>query len=278
MMQTLAMTTGFLHPGAMGASLAAHCAGGRVWVGRGRSAATRQRASAAGMEELSSIRELIAQADVIVSVCPPGEALHVADGVANAGFDGIYVDANAIAPATARKIAARFNRFVDGGIIGPPVASGGATRLYLSGEHAQQVAALWNDTPLDVRVIHGGAGQASALKSCYAAWTKQTSALLLAIRALARVEGVEGALLDEWGTSQPGLVARSQHAAVSNAPKAWRFVGEMHQIGDAFAAHDLPDGFSRAAAEIFDRLARTADAAEVDLESALDALLRSRGE
>ena len=95
------MTTGFLHPGAMGASMAALCAGPRLWVGRGRSGATRARALAAHMVEVKSIRELVAHADVIISVCPPGEALHVADGVANAGFGGIYVDANATSPATA---------------------------------------------------------------------------------------------------------------------------------------------------------------------------------
>jgi 3-hydroxyisobutyrate dehydrogenase-like beta-hydroxyacid dehydrogenase len=215
---------------------------------------------------------------VIVSVCPPGEALRVADGIANAGFAGIYVDANAIAPATARKIAARFDRFVDGGIIGPPVRDPAATRLYLSGAEAARVAELWTDTPLTTRVIAGGAGQASALKLCYAAWTKQTSALLLAIRALARAEGVEASLLDEWATSLPELAARSESAAASNTPKAWRFVGEMQQIGDAFGAQDLPDGFSRAAAEIFDRLSAVADPSTANLDVAIDALLRTANE
>ena len=269
------MTTGFLHPGAMGASMAALCAGPRLWVGRGRSGATRARALAAHMVEVKSIRELVAHADVIISVCPPGEALHVADGVANAGFGGIYVDANATSPATARTIAARFDHFVDAAVIGPPVTDRGTTRLYLSGEHAEQVAERWAGTPLETRVIDGGAGQASALKCCYAAWTKQTSALLLAIRALARAEGVEASLLAEWATSIPELVARSQNAAAANAPKAWRFVGEMHQIGDAFDIQGLPDGFSRAAATIFERLATVGDPAAADLDAALDALVRN---
>lgn len=258
--------------------MAAHCAGTRLWVGRGRSGATRARAAAARMDDVKSIRELVAQADVIISVCPPGEALHVADGIANAGFAGIYVDANATSPTTARNIAARFDHFVDGAIIGPPVADRGATRLYLSGKHAEQVAERWAGTPLETRVIDGGAGQASALKCCYAAWTKQTSALLLAIRALARVEGVEASLLAEWAISIPELVARSQSAAASNAPNAWRFVGEMHQIGDAFDAQGLPDGFSSAAATIFERLATLADPAADDLDAALDELLRAQRE
>jgi hypothetical protein len=95
-------------------------------------------------------------------------------------------------------------------------------------------------------------------------------------RALARAEGVEAALLEEWSVSLPELAARSDHAATSNAPKAWRFVGEMEQIGHAFAEQELPDGFSRAAAEIFDRLAGAAGAEVVDLDRALGALLGAR--
>jgi saccharopine dehydrogenase-like NADP-dependent oxidoreductase len=83
------------------------------------------------MEDVGSLDELIARADVIVSVCPPGAAEEVAEAVSRAGFDGTYVDANAIAPATARTIGARFANFVDGGVVGPPVRVAGSTRLYL---------------------------------------------------------------------------------------------------------------------------------------------------
>ena len=199
------MATGFLHPGAMGASLATVCRGDRLWCGNGRSDATRTRAEAAGMEDVGSLEDLIARADVIVSVCPPGAAVEVAEAVSRAGFDGTYVDANAIAPTTARSIAARFTNFVDGGVVGPPVQAAGTTRLYLSGDLAHEVAALWKDTLLETRVVDGGAGAASAVKVCFAAWTKGTAALLLAIRALAAAENVEDALLAEWVTSQPGL-------------------------------------------------------------------------
>ncbi|MFI5046766.1 MAG: DUF1932 domain-containing protein, partial [Acidimicrobiia bacterium] len=249
------MTTGFLHPGAMGASMAAACAGECLWVGEGRSAATRQRAVAAGMIDVGSIEALVARADVIVSVCPPGEALTVADRVAAAGFDGVYVDANAVSPGTARAVGSRFGRFVDGGVIGAPVREGGSTRLYLSGAAAPTVADLWRETALEVVVIDGDVGAASAVKACYAAWTKGTAAFLLAIRALARAEDVEDALLGEWSRSQPDLVKRSELAASGNASKAWRFVGEMHENADAFAARDLPDGFLRAAAQVYERMA-----------------------
>ncbi|MBK5332617.1 MAG: hypothetical protein JJD93_11630, partial [Ilumatobacteraceae bacterium] len=100
------MATGFLHPGAMGASLAAACRSDRLWCGNGRSDATRARAHAAGMHDVGSLDELVARADVIVSVCPPGAAVDVAAAVSDAGFNGTYVDVNAIAPATARSIDA----------------------------------------------------------------------------------------------------------------------------------------------------------------------------
>jgi len=87
----------------------------------------------------------------------------------------------------------------------------------------------------------------------YAAWTKGTAALLLAIRALARVEGVEDALLAEWERSQPDLPGGSEAAARSAVAKGWRWVGEMEEIADTFAAAGLPDGFHRAAAEIYRR-------------------------
>jgi hypothetical protein len=87
----------------------------------------------------------------------------------------------------------------------------------------------------------------------YASWTKGSTALLLAARALARAEAVEEALLAEWGTSGPGLAERSARAAGSAAAKGWRWVAEMEEIAAAMAAAGLPDGFHRAAADIYRR-------------------------
>jgi hypothetical protein len=94
----------------------------------------------------------------------------------------------------------------------------------------------------------------------YASYTKGSAALLLAIRALALREGIDEALLGEWSKSQPGLAARSKGSARGTAPKAWRFVGEMRQIADTFADAGLPDGFHRAAAEVYARLSEYKDA------------------
>jgi 3-hydroxyisobutyrate dehydrogenase-like beta-hydroxyacid dehydrogenase len=265
---------GFLHPGAMGASIAAVCTGERLWVGDGRSAASRRRAEQAGMIDVGSLPALVERSQTIVSVCPPASAIDVARSVAALGHEGVFVDANAVAPGTAREIGEMFEHFVDGGIVGPPVRSVGSTRLYLSGDAAAAVARPWADSALEVRIVAGGAGAASAVKMCFAAWTKGTSALLLAIRALATAEGVDDALLAEWATSLPHLAEQSRHAAATTAPKGWRFAGEMLEIAASFAAHDLPDGFGLAAADVYERLAEFKDSTDAALPRVIAALSR----
>jgi 3-hydroxyisobutyrate dehydrogenase-like beta-hydroxyacid dehydrogenase len=256
---------GLLHPGEMGAAVG-QCLTGLghevLWVSAGRGPDTATRAAKAGLADAGTVAALAARAEVIISVCPPHAALDVAWAVH--GFGGLYVDANAVSPGTAREVAQLIcesgGRYVDGGIVGPPPEPGqpGRSRLYLSGGGAEQVAALFAGTPLATRVLAGPATSASAVKMAYAAWTKGTAALLLSIRALAREQGVEEALLAEWAQSQPGLEARSAGAARSAAAKGWRWVAEMEEIGATMSGAGLPDGFHQAAAEIFRRSPRGA--------------------
>ncbi len=248
-------TVGLLHPGEMGAAIgrALRDAGARVvWASDGRSGATTKRAEDAGLEDVATASALSQESDVILSVCPPHAAKDVAGTVA--GFEGIYVDANAISPSTARTIEA--DRLVDGGIIGPPPHRSGTTRLYLSGPGAQSAADLFDGTTIDARVLSSEIGDASALKMTYAAWTKGTAALLLAIRATAEAEGVDEALSEEWRLSLPELPEALERARRSADAKGWRWVGEMEEIAATFAADDLPDGFHLAAAEMFRRYPR----------------------
>lgn len=268
-------TVGLLHPGAMGATIGSTCNAEVRWCPDGRSPESIERASDAGLVAVDTLADLVAGSDVIVSVCPPDAATAVADQVADIGFGGVYVDANAIAPATSRAIAERFDRFVDGGIIGPPAHRAGTTRMYLAGDEADAIAALWHGSPLDVRAIDGGAGAASALKIAYATWTKVSSAMLLAVRSLARAEGVEAALLAEWAISQPGTAERSEATARATAPKAWRFDGEMAEIAASFSAHDLPPGFGEAARAVYARLAGFKSTDGVTLDDVLAALAGS---
>src|SRR5436305_9224266 len=184
-----------------------------LWASSGRSAATVERASQAGLEDVGTVQELRRRSDVIVSLCPPHAALDVARSLL--GYAGLYVDANAVSPATARTIATLFDRYVDGGVIGPPPSAPGTTRLYLSGREAPAVADLFAGTSVDARVVSGDPTAASALKMAFAAWTKGTAALLLAVRAVARAQQVEDELLEEWRLSLPELPDRSLAAARS---------------------------------------------------------------
>jgi 3-hydroxyisobutyrate dehydrogenase-like beta-hydroxyacid dehydrogenase len=243
---------GLLHPGEMGSALgAALLAAGHdvLWASDGRSAETAERARR--FEDAGDAATLARRADVILSVCPPHAAGEVMRSVSE--FEGVYVDANAVSPATARALAAENPMFVDGGIIGPPPREAGTTRLYLSGPEAASVARLFDGTNVDARLLSTEIGDASALKMTYAAWSKGSAALLLAIRATARAEGVEDRLLSEWSLSVPGLEARSEAAVRSAEAKGWRWVGEMEEIAATFGAAGQPEGFHRAAAEIFRR-------------------------
>jgi 3-hydroxyisobutyrate dehydrogenase-like beta-hydroxyacid dehydrogenase len=262
-------TIALFHPGNMGATIgaAAAASGARVfWASHERGAATRRRAERTGLFDAGTLADALRQADVVLSVCPPHAALDVARAVAAERFSGIYVDANAVSRATAEQIGAIVDAsgasFVDGGIIGAPVQKAGTTRLYLSGSRASEVAALFSGSMLDARAIGPAPGAASALKVTYAAWTKCTDALVLAIRALATHEGVDQALLEEWSISQPALEKKCERAAAVAAPKAWRFVGEMREIAEAFEGAGLPTGFHLAAAEICERLACFKDQTE----------------
>ncbi len=245
---------GLVHPGAMGAAVGrALVAGGErvLWCSAGRSVETRRRADAAGLEDAGSLDALREQSGVILSICPPHAAREVARTIAP--FDGVYVDANAVSPATARELGTSFDRFVDGGIVGPPPEEPGTTRLYLSGPAADRVGRLFAGSALEAFVLSDRVGDASALKLAYAAWSKGTAAMLLAIRDVARAHDVEQALRDEWELSIPELPALLARAERSAGEKGWRWAGEMDEIAATFAAAGAPDGFHRAAAEVYRR-------------------------
>jgi hypothetical protein len=191
----------------------------------------------------------------------------------------LYVDANAIAPATASAIAQLMGvAYVDGGIIGPPAWQSGTTRIYLSGNNANVVAGLFTGAALEGIAIpqaQGNEAAASALKMAYAAYTKGHSALLLATNAVAHNSGVLDVLRSEWEQSLPGLSQRSEITANAISPKAWRFVGEMQEISATFAGAGLPAGFHNGAAEFYARLSEFKDQPPASLDDLLDVLAQS---
>lgn len=268
------MDVGVLHPGAMGSALAGAISRPVAWASEGRSEDTTRRAQLCGLVDVGSLDSLVDSTDIVISVCPPHAAVDVAVAVSARGFTGIYVDANAVSPDTVGLIAERFDRFVDGGIIGPPPEQAGSTRLYLAGPDAPSVAELWAGSVVDAVVLDGTIGSASALKMAFAGWTKGSAALLMAVRAYAEAAGVSRALVAEWADSIPGLEDKVTRSAERTGPKAWRFAGEMEEIAQSMEAVGLPSGFHTAAARIYASLADLKGEIEPSLDEVLELLTR----
>lgn len=269
---------GILHPGDMGISVAATIqnSGHLVyWVSENRSPQTRQRAEQHGLNDAGTLADLCERCAIIVSVCPPDAAEEQAAQVLAQGFRGLYIDANAITPQRAQAIEAAMTdagaTLVDGGIIGGPAWKPGTTWLYLSSAAAEQAGALFTAGPLETRVIGDTVGKASALKMCFAAYTKGSTALLSAVLAAAEGLGVRSELEQQWGsTATADNTARVRGVTA----KAWRFAGEMDEIAATLASAGIPDGFHLAAADVYRRMAEFKGATPLpDVDAVLNALL-----
>jgi 3-hydroxyisobutyrate dehydrogenase-like beta-hydroxyacid dehydrogenase len=270
-----------LAQGAMGAGIAARLAAHGVRVLTcldGRSAASAGRAAAAGMVPVAEAA--LSGADAFLSILPPAEALATAERLAPAFAAAprppLYADCNAVSPGTMHRMAALLGayglRLVDAGIIGGPPRDGYAGPvLYASGTDAAGLAALLDGRGLDVRVMEGPVGAASALKMSYAGITKGLVAIASAMMLAATRAGAAEALRAELASSQPALAAWLARMVPSMYGKAYRWSGEMEEIA-AFAAEDpAAAGLYRSAAEFYERLAGPDGAAEVaDLAAFLD--------
>jgi 3-hydroxyisobutyrate dehydrogenase-like beta-hydroxyacid dehydrogenase len=269
---------GILHPGAMGSAVAASLreVGHDVyWVSDGRRPQSRQRAEASGLIDTATLGALCEQCPLIVSVCPPEFAEHVAEQVVAAGFPGTYLEANALAPARKTKMAERMEsagiRFVDGGIIGLPPTGPGETWICLSGAAAAEVAASFHGGRIAAELVGAEVGRASALKICFAAHNKGMIAMRTAILATARHYGVMEELKNHW--SRRGLSPANIEKEIRRAaPKAWRWEPEMHEIAATLESAGMPVEFHSAAADIYSRLREFKDNDEATLDEILDQL------
>jgi 3-hydroxyisobutyrate dehydrogenase-like beta-hydroxyacid dehydrogenase len=272
---------GILHPGEMGISVAAsaiHNGHEVYWLAQGRSDKTRARAEKFGLIEINSLPTFCQTCEIILSICPPHAAEDVAHLVSEAGFKGLFLDANAISPQRVTKLGEDLEAagiaFIDGGIIGGPAWKPKETWLYLSGERADEIASCFLNGPLETKIIGHEIGKASALKMCYAAYTKGTTALLSAILATAESLDVREELYHQWDMDEQSFSEQVNRRVARAAAKAWRFEGEMKEIASTFREAGLPDGFHLAAADIYHRMADFKDAAETPPPSAvLQALL-----
>ena len=247
---------GLLFPGEMGALVGSAVAGEVLWASEGRSEATRKRAAA--FRDVGTVRELVAESEVVFSLCPPGIAEDVAGEVAAEGFDGIYLEGNAISPGRAERIAG-YLRCVDGAVI-----SAGDVNLYLSGDpqDVASVSALFPEGEVKPIPLEGGVGSASALKMAFGGWNKIGAALTAQAYAIAHAYGVQDALEAEGVDS--GRFVRS-------ARKAWRWAPEMEEVADTAEALGLSGGMGRGAADLFRRWDAHRDR-PAELEELLDDL------
>ncbi len=268
-------------PGAMGAAVGKRLAerGAKVLTSlAGRSETTAARARGAGMVAASD--EEIASADFILSILPPGDALALADRFAPAltasNAKPVYVDCNAINPATVERVAAAIAptgcQFADCGIIGPPPKGKDfSPRFYASGKAASRFATL-RQCGLDVRVLEGSLSAASALKMSYAGITKGTQAIGAAMMLAAVRAGSAEALFDELSFSQKEMLAQFKQQLPMMPAKAYRWIAEMQEIagfvGDDPAARALYEG----AAHFYQRIADDFSGGQQDV-AALTAFL-----
>ena len=257
-------TVAIIAPGNMGAGVGRRLAENKVRVLTslmGRSEESVRRAREAGMQAVEE--RALAEADFLLSIVPPGDALNLArrltPTLTAANRKPVYVECNAVSPATMQKIAdvvaATGCAFVAAGIIGPPPKPGSTnTKIYASGPAARDIARL-NDYGLIVRVLEGPLTAAPALKMSYAGITKGFTALGAAMMLAATRGGSAAALKAELAESRPDLLRYLSNQVPSMYSKAYRWVAELDEIadfvGDEFAENEM----LQAAARLYNRIA-----------------------
>jgi len=276
----MSITVAIVAMGEMGAGVAARLTsrGARVLTSlEGRSAASAERAKAAGVHAVDSDRALVAEADMMLSIVPPARAGALAErllpAIQAANPKLLYVDCNAVAPQTVKALAAPFLdaglAFADAGIVGgPPLTSGFTPTFYASGSGAEAAAAL-NEFGLDIRPMSDRIGDASALKMAYAGTTKGASAVMISMMLGAARAGVADAFIAEMAASQSGRL----EAAVRNLPmvfkKAYRWDGEMEEIAKFLDPETGGAEIFNGAAELYRRIAEDFAAGEASERMAL---------
>ena len=234
----------------------------------GRSAASKQRAAEAGMTAASDAEN--AGADILLSIVPPGQALALAERLKPAlrasNHKPVFVECNAVSPQTVAKIAAVIAvtgcPFVEGGIIGPPPrVDSSRTKMYVSGPDAGRVVELKN-YGLDVRVMGGKVGDASALKLSYAAFNKGVVAMGAIAALAADRAGVGNALRAELAESQSARLTELTRTIPDMLPKAYRWVAEFEEIAEFAGGSDAE--IFKGIARLYDRIAADVDGPKIE--------------
>ena len=276
-------TIAIIAPGEMGSAVGRRLNehGARVITSlQGRSKTSAARAERAGFAAVDGDERLVDEAELILSIVPPGEAVGLAErfvpALARARRQPVFVDCNAVSPKTAERIGAILARarcrYIDAGIIGPPPSATARTVIYASGEAAGELARLAM-LGLVVRVLDAPIGAASALKMSYAGLTKGITALGAAMALGAQRGGTTEALIQELRESQPDLLAYLARLPAM-FPKAYRWVAEMQEIAAFLAGDDAAQQIYQGTARLYARLAEGAAAPDQGELAAIAAFSR----
>lgn len=265
----------------MGAAIASQAVGAGhevLWVREGRSKATFRRAKKAGATECDSLAEALSRSTVVLSICPPHVAEDVAAAVAAHDFAGVYVDANAISPQRAQRIAEEIQPspvVLDGAIFGPPPTDTRTARLHLAGDSAaiDHVEPLFTGTSVHLHRTGHTFGSASALKMAFAGYQKAARTLAGVAHALADHHGVGEALTAE-AAAMPADILSDPEYLPSVAARAWRWAPEMTEIADTLRAADLLADMAEAAAEVMSRWEHDKDRYDMPVSEVLHQLHR----
>ena len=272
---TTRQTLGILHPGSMGGAVAASAAanGARVlWTPTGRSPATAARAQRFGLEAVP-LEQLLADADVVLSLCPPAAALDVADAVAQIGFTGVYVEANAISPRSVDRVADALPSsavLVDGAVVGSPPTGDKTPTLYLAGPAVatELVELLFTGTAVRTHVLGTEPGQASALKLAYSAYQKASRVLAALATGLAREHGVDQELAAIAARRSGSYLSETEYIS-KTAARAWRWGPELEEAAAMAADAGLPPEMLTAVARTLARWDDVKDDAQLSIADAL---------
>ncbi|MFG2862316.1 DUF1932 domain-containing protein [Streptomyces sioyaensis] len=261
-----AITVGLLHPGSMGAAFGTQLRRHNVrvlWCTDGRSSRSRARAENAGLEGVQNLPQLVARADVLLSLCPPAAAVDVAQQVAACSFDGrLYIEANAITPRRVRDVAELLPGAVviDGAVVGSPPVGGKQPTLYLSGapDGCSQVASLFAASDVEPHVLGAEVGTASALKLSYSSYQKVSRILAALAYGVADANGVADELVKIAGKRSGSYLTETGYIP-KTASRAWRWGPELDDAAALLREAGLPDDLMRAASGVLHQWAGARD-------------------
>ena len=235
----------------------------------GRSQRTKNLAEMAGLRQVATLEDMVIQADLVLSIMVPSKAMsfvrEISPHFESSKTPTYFADCNAVSPQSALAMAEVINqaggKFIDGGIIGTAPTKGDTPRFYVSGPDASVVMGL-DGRGIIVKAIGNKVGQASGIKMCYAALTKGTNTLHVALLTAASRMGLTDDLRKEFEFSQKSHLAAMEKGISRLPANAHRWIGEMEEIAATFENLGVTPNFHKGAAEIYKMLNSTPFAKE----------------